>query len=255
MELIAILVYIVICVLVVNVFDHKPSKPSNPEHVPIPNTGELVSKHFSWIKPGLSKIMNLNTVVQVRTDAYEYARNELLNSTPSKTCIRSDAEFFDISKSEVLHEDFGAGNYELTQIASYLARICNSEILSEYEFAGIILSFTQEQSIPYSFDKESTGHKEYVRFPLETIYDTTGDCDCKAVLACALFKTLGFRVALASMPGHAALAITLPDDDLPFSNFVLKGKRWFYCESTGDEWNPGQMPDGIDPEMVKLLEI
>jgi hypothetical protein len=67
MELIAILVYIVICVLVVNVFDHKPSKPSNPEHVPIPNTGELVSKHFSWIKPGLSKTMNLNTVVQVRT--------------------------------------------------------------------------------------------------------------------------------------------------------------------------------------------
>lgn len=120
MEFIAILVYIITCFLVVKMFDHKPSKPSKPEHIPLPNTGELVSKHFSWIKPGLSKTMNLNTVVQVRTDAYGYARNELLNSTPSKTIIRSDAEYFDISRSEVLHEDFGAGNYELTQIASYL---------------------------------------------------------------------------------------------------------------------------------------
>ncbi len=255
MELAAILIYISTCVLVVELFDRKPKKPSLPEQVPFTYTGELVSRHFSWIKHGISKTINLNAVVQVRTDAYESARSELLTSSPSKTSMYSDSEYFDVARSEILHKDFGAGNYELTQLSSYLSGICNSEMLSDYEFAGIVLSFTQQQCIPYQLDKDSTGYREYVRFPLETIYDTAGDCDCKSVLACALFKTLGFRVAFALMPEHAALAITLPNDDLPFANFMLNGKRWFYCETTGDNWHPGQIPDGIDPGLVELREI
>jgi hypothetical protein len=57
------------------------------------------------------------------------------------------------------------------------------------------------------------------------------------------------------MPGHAAISITLPNDDLPFANFVMDGKRWFYCETTGDFWNPGILPDGINPNSVKLKEV
>lgn len=255
MEIITILVYLVVFILVIQAFDRKPKKPLIPGEVPDTYTGELVNRYFSWIKSGISKTMNLNTVVQVRTDAYETAKTELLSSNPSKTTMHSDSEYLYVARSEILHEDFGACNYELTQVSSYLSRLCNNELLSDYEFAGLILSFTQEQCFPYQTDKDSTGHSEYLRFPLETMYETTGDCDCKAILASALFKTLGFRVAFAIMPRHAALAITLPDDDLPFSNFVMNGKRWFYCETTGDEWAPGQMPDGIDPKLVELMEI
>jgi hypothetical protein len=255
MEIITILVYLVVFFLVIQLFDRKPKKPTIPGEVPDTYTGELVSRYFIWTKPGISKTYKLNTIVQVRTEAYEAARDELLSSSPSKTTIYSDSGYFNVAQSEILHEEFGAHNFELMQVSSYLSHLCNAEVLSDYEFASIILSFTQEKCFAYTSDKESTGHSEYLRFPLETIFDTTGDCDCKAILASALFKTLGFRVAFAIMPSHAALAITLPDDDLPFSNFVMKGKRWFYCETTGDEWNPGQLPDGIDPKLIELMEI
>jgi len=255
MEPVSIAILLIVYLVIVWLFENSPGKPLNPEPLPLPEPGEVTIRNFSWEKPGISKSYKLRTGVEVRIDAYQMARKELFETTPSKMFMKSDDEYFDVGLQEVLHPDFGAFNFEIMQIAKYLSDMANTELLSDYEFAGLILSFTQEQCIRYQFDKDSTGYNEYMRLPLETIFDTVGDCDCKAILACALFKTLGYRVALALMPGHAALAITLAHDDLPFANFVMDGKRWFYCETTGDYWNPGVLPDGINPYLVILKEI
>jgi hypothetical protein len=61
-------------------------------------------------------------------------------------------------------------------------------------------------------------------------------------------------VAFALLPGHAALAITT-ESNLSFSNFYFDGSYWFYCESTGDNWKPGQLPDQFDFNSFKLKEI
>src|SRR5690606_27041196 len=95
------------------------------------------------------------------------------------------------------------------QIINYLVEYAQTEFLSNYEIANISLSFVHEQCIRYQYDHESKNTLEYFRFPIETIYDTVGDCDCKAILASAIFKALGYDVAFALMTGHAALAISL----------------------------------------------
>jgi hypothetical protein len=226
-----------------------PTPPSDPE------TNSLEDRIFSWENNSISKSLILSFIMQIRTSSYKTASNELLSSTPSKVYMISDKEYFEIARHEILHSDFGAFNYELEQVAGYLMDVADEEMLSDIEFAGLVLSFTQEQCIPYGYDKDTTGYQEYLRFPIETIYDLTGDCDCKAILACALFKTLGFHVAFALMPGHAALLISLPEDEMPFANFVWKGKRWYYCETTGDNWFPGQLPSGIEKDEIEPQEI
>jgi len=249
-EIGSILTLVIAFILVISILDYHPAKTTGPEPGPVPDPGNTTSRSFIWDKPGISKSYHLNTTIQVRPEAYDLAQKELFDTTPSKIRMYSDSEYFDIARTEILHSEYGNFNYELTQVANYLNGVANSELLSDIEFAEIILSFTQEQCIPYSYDKDSTGYDEYMRFPLETIYDITGDCDCKAILACALFKTLGYRVAFALMPGHAAMLITLPQDDLPFANFVWQGKRWFYCETTGDYWSPGQIPESVDADSI-----
>lgn len=253
MEIGTVLTLIIACSLVVYLLDYREA--AKPEPAPIPETEETTNRNFFWDKIGISKSYRLNTTVVIRNDAFLLAREEYLNYNPSKIFMRSSKEYFDIAYKEIMHAEFGAFNYEISQVAKYLTDFANSELLSDIEFAGLILSFTHEQCIAYQYDKESTGHDEYMRLPLETLYDAVGDCDCKAILASSLFKTLGFRVAFALMPGHAALAITLPNDELTFSNFIWKGEKWFYCESTGDYWSPGIMPDDIDPYEVELMEI
>lgn len=255
MELLSLMPYVAICAIIVALLEPRPAKPSIPEKKPHFDPDSITSRSFSWEKPGITKTFLLSTSVQVRSDSYKMARDELMQTAPSKTYMCSELECFDIARTEILHSDFGAFNYELNQVANYLKRFANAELISDIEFAGIILSFTQEQCIPYNYDKDSTGYPEYFRFPIETIYDTTGDCDCKAILACALFKTLGFRVAFALLPGHAAMLITLQQDDLPFANFVWQGKRWFFCETTGDYWSPGHIPDGMEISMIEWQEI
>ena len=255
MEIGSILILVFACILVVWFFDYRPAKPTLPGTRPVPDPGDTSSRTFTWDKPGISQSYHLEATIEVRPETYQRARQELFNTNPSKVCMYSEDEYFNIAEQEILHNDFGSFNYELNQVAEYLSGFANRELLSDYELAGIILSFTQEQCIPYQYDIDSTGYDEYIRFPLETIYDKTGDCDCKAVLACAVFKTLGYRVAFALMPGHAAMLITLPNDDLPFANFTRNGKRWFYCETTGDYWSPGQIPDGIDAASVNWQEI
>lgn len=255
MENIILVLYVIICILIV-VFLDKPQTPEPIDPVlPPPEPFEETVRAFSWIMKSVSMSKQLSTTVAVRNEAYEASRQALLYTFPSKALMFTDRQYFDIAMKEILHPDFGSSSYEINQITSYLNSIANKELLSDIEFAGLILSFTQEQCIRYESDKDSTGYPEYFRFPLETVYDTVGDCDCKAILACSLFKKLGFRVAFALMPGHAALAITIPDDDLPFSNFFWKGKKWFYCEATGDGWLPGTLPTGIRKHSVELEEV
>lgn len=255
MEFFAIIIYLAVFVAIIFYLDRKPQKPSFPEEVPSLDPNVLTERSFNWVKQGISQSFALNTTVKVRNRAIAEARESLINTDPSKIFMTSEDECFEIAESQIRHFEWGASGFEINQLAIYLKSVANAYILSDLEYAQVILSVTHEQCIPYKFDLDSTGHEEYFRYPIETIFDQEGDCDCKAILSCSLFKTLGFRVAIALMPGHAALAITLQNDDLPFSNFVWKGKKWFYCESTGDQWNPGILPDGINPSIVKLFEI
>jgi len=251
-QIFIIAVFILIVKALSWIFD-KPPKPIPyipPEEI---TDGEL--RNFSWILEDNIRTHFLNCEISLRLKEVAEAKAKLLNDNPpSKIYFTSDEDYFNISRIQILDEDYGYISLEIEQIADYLVYYANKEMISSYQLTNLILSFVHEQNIKYSFDEDSTGYREYLRFPIETIFDQTGDCDCKAILSCALFKKLGYRVALALMPGHAALAIS-SNSDLSFTNFYYNGTYWFYCESTGDSWKPGQLPGFIDQSSIILREV
>lgn len=252
MEILLLSILIGIVAGVTYFFEEKTITPEKPAYV----TGEMETRVFTWNVDGTTKTYSLNCSVDIRLDQYHNAQQTLdENSTPpNKTFMTSDNECFKIASVEILDQEFGKGANEVQQIINYLDGYAQNEFLSHYEVANITLNFVHEQCIRYQYDHESKNTPEYFRFPIETIYDTKGDCDCKAILASAIFKALGYDVAFALMPGHAALAISL-GPNMPYANFSYGGKEWYYCEATGDHWRPGALPDGLRSDSVHLREV
>lgn len=99
-------------------------------------------------------------------------------------------------------------------------------------------------SLPYATDAASTGRREYIRHPAETLVDGEGDCDDKAVLLAALLSrpAFGCRTGLV-MPRHHC-ATLVARDDLPGEpveralSVTLAGTTFVYVEAVG------QVPPG-----------
>lgn len=136
----------------------------------------------------------------------------------------------------------GAGLVEMKRLVAQILTRARHAGWSRYGLAEAILHFVQ-RVIAYAEDTDSTGHSEYGRFPLQTLLDGKGDCECTSILCCALLSYLGYETALvfgesASGTGHAIAALR-PPADLPA--FVLPTGRtagtlgdWLYGETTLD---------------------
>ena len=115
------------------------------------------------------------------------------------------------------------------------------------------------EAIPYVSDQESKGIPEYWRYPLETLADRAGDCECKSILAGSLLRLLDRQVLFLiyppkdDLPGHMAIAIQGAESFPPgLYFFPHKGGRYFYCELTAEAWRPGEVPAryrGVAPEV------
>lgn len=105
----------------------------------------------------------------------------------------------------------------------------------------IMSLLTFVQSLPYSKDRVSKGKVEYVRYPVETLADGTGDCEDKAVLLGSMFYELGIDFVLLLPPDHMALGV--PCDDIHGEQcFKFGDKKYYYLETTNPRWEIGQIP-------------
>lgn len=152
----------------------------------------------------------------------------------------------------------------LSQIINSAYDICKRYNLADFEMFDLILMFCQK-NIEYKVDKECDSINrigEYYRFASETLYDRTGDCDCKAVLAYKLFELLGvdpqFVIVKANNEdayNHAA--IVLRNDigvGLPPRYKEYKQGMGVYCEATANgDMHPGDIPEGVDLESMKFV--
>ena len=127
--------------------------------------------------------------------------------------------------------------------------------LPQYEMFNLVTNFCQYQ-INYRLDGESTkigrDVQEYVRFPIESLFDQEGDCDCYAALAFKLFKSLNLgaddvKYAVADVVGVGKHAFLLVKQDgvLPLAPNIetlsipgLSGK-YAFCEATTRGWDIG----------------
>ncbi len=105
-----------------------------------------------------------------------------------------------------------------------------------------VLSMIQ-QSLPYSYDEDTspTHDIEYPRYPIETLYDKTGDCECKTFLASAILTLLGYQTALLFYEDHVSLGISL-DIDYPEGYINHNGYKFYYYETTNTGWSFGIIP-------------
>jgi hypothetical protein len=93
------------------------------------------------------------------------------------------------------------GQDELLRMCRQVVSICRKHMLTPLQTANAVLSFVQ-LAIQYGFDEDTTKDfaggpfKEYGRFPVETIHDSVGDCECTAILCASLLAYLGFKTAL-----------------------------------------------------------
>jgi hypothetical protein len=119
---------------------------------------------------------------------------------------------------------------------------------TRYDDAMNIVTFVQ--SVPYVDDHPLSAPK----YPLETLVEGLGDCKDKAVLAAALLHEAGFDVVLLKFPEHLSVGINV---DAAGTSYEYNGARYYYAETTGRNWQIGEVPDQLKtatPIFLPLLK-
>lgn len=159
----------------------------------------------------------------------------------------------------------GNGAVEMKRLAAQILTRARFAGWSRFRLAEVVLHFVQ-RAIEYADDQHATGHSEYGRFPLQTLVDGKGDCECTAMLCCAILSHLGYDSALvfgdsASGTGHVVSAIR-PPPDLPGFYLIAAeagGSKadWLYGETTLDaatmSWQ--NHPSGFLERIDRIVQV
>jgi len=96
------------------------------------------------------------------------------------------------------------------------------------------------QSLKYAKDDENDPTYEYPRYPMETVKDSQGDCEDKAMLTASLLDSMGYNVSLLRLPNHMAVGVH-PNENL--SGYDYYADEYYYLETTRDRWDLGRVPE------------
>ena len=121
------------------------------------------------------------------------------------------------------------------------------------ELARQILWFVQRE-IAYAPDEATTGHEEYGRFPLQTLRDGHGDCDCKALLCCALLSYCGRSSVLLVTGDHALCGLLPPGKGAPWLSRWLPRRLAARCrwgEATRDDGGRWKAPEASEVAAIQ----
>ncbi len=140
----------------------------------------------------------------------------------------------------------------LIDLTDQFTKAAKEEGYSEYETVSFVLAFVQ--SLPYTSDSSSAAYDEYPRFPIETLVDDGGDCEDTSILFATIMTILGYGVIFISPPEHLAVGI-LGEDDLPGYYWTYDDRHYYYCETTGDGFEIGELPSEVDADQDAYLYL
>ncbi|MBU2639117.1 MAG: transglutaminase-like domain-containing protein [Nanoarchaeota archaeon] len=109
------------------------------------------------------------------------------------------------------------------------------------------------QSIVYQYDIDYNKNPDYPKYVIETLIDERGDCEDTAYLMAAFFKAAGVEVKLVDLPRHMATAIVCSDCSGYHYNY--NGKSFYYLETTGYGWEPGEVPNEFRNAQAILIDV
>ncbi len=204
-----------------------------PHQVAAQSSG-YYNRSFSWDYDGKHWDWNLS-IPQNLYEAYK--------AVPDSTRIRDGPPGYDLM---VTTQDAYVQN-----LAERLNATTTQLGYDSYDQANFVLAFVQ--SIPYSSDFNTTGHEEYPRFPIETLVDQTGDCDCKAILYATLILTLGDGAVFINPTDH--LAVGILGNNLHGTYWTHNNQTYYYAETTGIGFTIGQLPDEFQGQTAFIYDI
>jgi predicted transglutaminase-like cysteine proteinase len=127
-------------------------------------------------------------------------------------------------------------NQYISFVASQLLSMTDASAdLARIDFVAAFV-----QSIEYAKDDPLNESYEYPRYPLETLKDTQGDCEDKAILGAALLDSLGYNVSLLRLPTHMAVGVHL-NETIPVYNYYTD--QYYYLETTTFHSALGRVPE------------
>ncbi|MCW4050895.1 MAG: hypothetical protein NWE89_14295 [Candidatus Bathyarchaeota archaeon] len=142
----------------------------------------------------------------------------------------------------------------IDQMAESFEDTATSEVFSDYETVNYILSFIQ--NLPYTEKNETIPWDNYSRYPVETLFEMSGDCVDKSILTAAILDAMGYDVALLVMEDvkHVAVGVARGTG---FNGiyYDVYGTRYYYAETTGEGWWVGQKPSIFSLETVHVYPL
>ena len=139
-------------------------------------------------------------------------------------------------------------------LANQLNDTANRQGYDVFHKVSFVLAFVQ--SLPYTSDSVTTGHDEYPRFPIETLVDDGGDCEDTSILFATLTLIMGYGTVYINPPDHYAVGIL--GNDLQGTYWTYpegSNKTYYYCETTGDGFTIGQLPDEFRGQNAYIYTI
>lgn len=159
---------------------------------------------------------------------------------------RSRLRDYDLFASDPYDDEF------IKEIAESLKKLGLEYGLENEDIPYFVASFVQ--SLQYTSDKVTSGYDEYPRFPYETFYDDGGDCEDTSILTAALLEELGYGAVLLELPSHMAVGVYCNEDVYGYSYNYL-GKRYCYLETTGENWDVGEMPEEYKEDKATIIPV
>jgi hypothetical protein len=142
-------------------------------------------------------------------------------------------------------------DYYIRVLAEKLNETTNNLHYNSYDQVSFILSFVQ--SLPYVSDNVTTGYDEYPRFPIETLVDDGGDCEDTSILLASITLILGYGTIYINPTNHYAVGVL--GNNLQGSYWIFQNKTYYYCETTGNGFTIGQLPDEFANAKANLYSI
>ena len=142
-------------------------------------------------------------------------------------------------------------DYKMRSIADSLREAASEEGYGSYDEVSFILAFVQ--CLPYTSDSVTTGHDNYPRFPIETLVDGGGDCEDTSILFVTIMRILDYGAILIAPPNH--LAVGVLGSNIRGTYYKYNGEKYYYCETTGNDWKIGDVPDAHQNVKAYLYPI
>ncbi|MCK4332475.1 MAG: hypothetical protein KAV40_02725 [Thermoplasmatales archaeon] len=167
--------------------------------------------------------------------------SELKYSWRNNNLVIPDVEFlyeYYSSLERLDSEDYAAyvfdryDDHYINLIAGILLSL--TEASKDVEIINFVASFVQH--LKYA---EDDSQQDYPRYPIESLKDSKGDCEDKAMLTASILDSMGYDVSLLKLPDHVAVGVHLDESATIFDYYI---EEYYFLETTSTGWILGKIP-------------